>query len=195
MHQRLEEYVASLPVGLESYAECVVKASVLRAALEAGGLRGPESGLPDQVQRLLDAPPPVTEWIPEVLSVAAHLAIIDKNKLSDEAVLDWTYRTNRHLAQSRLYRAVASLASPEMALRAARLGWGMLHRGVELSVQRGKGSAQLTVEHPQSAWTRLVHLATATGFRAVLESSRGKDVSVKLSDSHPDHATFDCTWS
>jgi hypothetical protein len=195
MYQHLEQYVESLPAGLDSYADCIVKASVLRAALETGGLRGPESGLPDRLQRLLDAPPPVTEWIPEVLSVAAHLAIIDENGLSDDAVLDWTYRTNRHLAQSRLYRAVASLASPDMALRASRLGWGMLHRGIELSVQRGNGGAQLTVHHPDSVWTRLVHLATATGFRAVLESSRGKDVSVTLSDSQPDQATYDCTWS
>ena len=123
------------------------------------------------MQRLFDAPPPVTEWVPEVLSVAAHLAIIDENELSDEAVLDWTYKTNRHLAQSRLYRAVASLASPEMALRAARLGWNMLHRGIDLAIQRGDNGAQVKVMHPDSIWTHLVHQATATGFRAVLESS------------------------
>lgn len=195
MYPRLEEYVSSLPEGLDSYGRCQAKASMLRTALQTGGLRAPQQGLPAPLRDLFEAPPAVTAWIPEAVSVAAHLAVADENGLSDEALLDWTYQTNRQLAHSRLYRAVASLASPDLVLRVARTSWKVLHRGIDLAVQRDNHRAELSVTHPGGVWNRLVHLATATGFRAVLESSRGKNVSVNLAESRADGATYNCAWT
>jgi hypothetical protein len=195
MHQRLDDYLTRLPDGLASFPECRVKASLFRAALASYALGIPREGLPEPLVRLFDSPPPVTEWLPEVLSVAAHYAIIDAHELSDEAAVDWMYQTNRQLAQSRLYRAITAVASPQLALRGAKLAWGMIRKGINLSVSLDGDSARVTVTHPDGVWTELVHQATATGIRAVLESSRGTNVQVKLAVSRSDRAIYDCSWT
>ncbi len=195
MYQRLDDYLAALPEGLASFPECRVKASLFRAALASYPLRAPRQGLPGPLVRLFDSPPPVTEWLPEVVSVAAHYAIADAQELNDDAAVDWMYRTNRQLAQSRLYRAVTAVASPRLALRGAKMAWGMIRKGTNLSVELDDDSARITITHPEGVWTELVHRATGAGFRAVLESSRGTDVRVKLAVSRADRAIYDCTWA
>ena len=64
-----------------------------------------------------------------------------------------------------------------------------------LKDQLDDDSARIAVTHPEGGWTELVHRATATGIRAVLESSRGNDVRVKLSVSRGDRAIYDCSWA
>lgn len=195
MYARLHAYLDSLPQGLDSFPECRVKASLLRGALDDPGARVKLDALPERLASLFGSPPLVTQWMPEVVSVAAHYAIADARGFDDDDVLMWTYRVNQRLAQSRLYRAMTAVATPRLALRGARLAWGMIHKGIGLSVRLEDDSARLTVTHPRGVWPNLVHRANATGFRAVLESSGGSNVEVFVAESSPDRAIFDCSWT
>jgi len=190
---RLSAYLDGLPDGLDSYPECVAKASVFRSALEIQPVE-PDPGWPKPILDLVRSPPPPTAWIPEAVSVAAHFAVADASGLDDDGVLDWSYRANSALARSRLYQALTQLASPSLLLRGAGLSWTMIHRGVEIEVAHEDHRATIVAIHPRHLWTEFVHRSTTTGFRAVLESSRGQNVRVELVSVEPTRGEYLCTW-
>jgi hypothetical protein len=111
----------------------------LRAALE-NSMVPPRGGLPRPLTDLLHDPLVPTAWIPEMLSVAGHYAIADASGWDDDAVLDWSYRTNRALASSRPYRAVTTFASPSLLLHGAQLAWTTIHRGVDVAVRTSEAT-------------------------------------------------------
>jgi len=190
---RLEAYLGGLPEGLGSYPDCVAKATVFRSALDVQPVE-PDPAWPTPILELVRTPPPPTTWIPEAVSVAAHFAVADASGLDDAAVLDWAYRANSSLARSRLYRALTQLASPSLLLRGAELSWTMIHRGVDIEIVREDHRATITAIHPRALWTEFVHRSTATGFRAVLESSRGENVQVELVSVEATRGEYLCTW-
>jgi hypothetical protein len=194
MFAGLARYLAALPNGLDSYPKCVAKASLLRGVLEVWGGAHRMKGLDEPLASIIRDPPPPTAWLPEVIYVAAHYAIADFDQLEDDAVLELTYRANRRLTQSRMYAAVAKLASPELLLRGASLSWGLLHKGVPLRVIARSGTAKLTVRHPDNLWTSMGHRSAAGGFRAVVEAAHGKEVVSRVVSSDAGGADFEIRW-
>ncbi|MEZ4371839.1 MAG: hypothetical protein R3B07_13480 [Polyangiaceae bacterium] len=191
---RLTSYLGNLPGGLDSYPDCTVKASLLRALLVACPplhdlqLRGPLRDL------LLD-PPGANSWIPETHFVAAHLAIADGLGLTTEDMLQRTYQANKSLTSSAMYRALASVASPALLLRGAKAGWGLLHRGVHLTLHAEKERARLVLTHPPNLYNSLAHESAAWGFRAVVEAAQGSNVQASLEQSLPTGASVLVAWS
>lgn len=192
---RLSGYLAGLPGGVLSYPSCRAKGSILRGSLEVAPWDRFEPDLPAELRDVLREPPAVNAWLPEALSVAAHYAIADAHGMTDEQVIEWQAETNRRLSHSKLYRAISRASSPSVLLRAAPIAWKVLHQGVKLETQVGDGRATLGVKHPTGLWAPLVHRCTATGFQAVMESSRGANVVVTLLSSRKDGAEYECTWS
>lgn len=189
----LDAYLAALPNGLASYPSCVAKATIVRSAL-AVEIVEPDPAWPREIVELVQAPPLPTAWIPEALSVATHFAVADASGFDEDGILDWSYRANRRLAESRVYRALTQLASPSLLLRGAGLSWTMIHRGVDITVQHDENEATIRATHPAHLWSEFVHRSTTTGFRAVLESSKGDNVRVELTDLSPTHGEYRCTW-
>ncbi|MEZ4229920.1 MAG: hypothetical protein R3B89_12160 [Polyangiaceae bacterium] len=194
MTGRLASYLGKLPRGLDSYPDYEVKASLLRALV---GACPPLTGLDfdGALGELLRDPPSANSWIPEVHFVAAHLAIADGLGLSSDEMLRRTYQANRSLTSSPMYRALASVASPGLLLRGAKAGWGLIHRGVHLTLHAEKNRARLVLTHPPHLYNVLAHESAAWGFRAVVEAAHGKDVQAGLEQSLPTGASVLVTWA
>lgn len=194
MASRLSSYLDELPAGLGSYPECEAKASLLRALLEACPPLH-QARLPAELSELLLRPPGANSWIPEVHLVAAHLVIAEALGLSDEEMLERTYQANRALTRSPMYRALARVASPMMLLRGAKAGWGLLHRGVHLTLQADSGRARVVLTHPPNLYNRLAHESAARGFCAVVEAAHGRAVTAELEQSLPSGTSLMLRWA
>ena len=97
-------YLAALPNGLLSYPAHVAKASLLRGVLDFWGGADRVAGLPEPLLGAMKNPPPPNAWLPEVLYVAGHYAIVDIDGLDSETILQLTYRANRRLPSRRCTR-------------------------------------------------------------------------------------------
>lgn len=155
---------------------------------------GDAAGLPSALRQVIAAPPPPSAWIPEAHLVAAHFAIMDMHGLDVEDMLERTYRANRKLTESRMYRALAKVASPTIILKGARMSWGFIHKGVQLRADFGERSARITLRHPPHLYPRLAHRSAALGFRAVLEACHGENPSAVLVSSSPEEARVELEW-
>ncbi len=194
---RLARYVEQLPAGLSSYPECLAKASLLRASADALEVEIPGSGLPAVVHELLVDPPVPSSWIPQAHCVAAHVALADMAGLVDDVdLVDWSYRANKALAASTMYRVLVQLASPRALLRLVPISWRTIHRGIVLDVDSTSSEKQtlLIIRHPPHVWTREVHQTVAGGFRPPLEASRARDVRVELVVSETEGAEYLVSW-
>ncbi len=190
----LATYLVSLPNGIDSYPQCLAKASLLRAVVdELGGPRKLD-GIPPPLARELAKPSPPNAWIREVTYVAAHFALLDALGLSEPEMLEATYRANRKLTESRMYRALAQLASPNLLLRGAEISWRLIHRGVSLRMHPGSQKMEIFVRHPSGLWTAVAHQSAALGFRAVVEASNGDNADAQVVESRLDGARFEVTW-
>ncbi|MCZ7686246.1 MAG: hypothetical protein M5U28_48785 [Sandaracinaceae bacterium] len=91
------EYERGLPDGWESFADCQVKAALVRAAANETALL--EAALPAPLRALVDDPPLVTAWVPEVFHVGLVLALHEALVREDRAAgfLDWVAERHREL--------------------------------------------------------------------------------------------------
>ena len=84
---RVARYLAGLPNGWLSHPECECKATLYREALAALPRRLDTTGLDPLVVSYVEEPPPMTSWVPEVVSSAVYLAIADRVFQNDDAFL------------------------------------------------------------------------------------------------------------
>jgi hypothetical protein len=192
---RLAEYVARLPEGLRSFPECRAKASLLRALLEARGDRPLPGAGPPELLNLLSEPPTPNVWISEVHFVAIHYLLADTDRASEKEVIEMTYRASRSLTESRMYSALAKVASPGIMFRGAVTSWGLIHRGVRLTAKSTSGHASAWLLHPPHLYPRVAHVSAGEGFRAVIEAANGQAVVVTLRESRPDGAEYEARWT
>jgi hypothetical protein len=191
----LNAYLERLPDGLESYPECRAKASLGRAVLDLRPGQGVPPGTPDQIRNLVLNPPPPNAWISEVYLVAIHFFIQDADGMSDDDLLELTYQANKALTESRMYRALAKVASPAILLKGAAMSWGLIHKGLRLHIEAKKNSALIRLSHPPHLYPPAGHRSAALGFRAVIEAANGQEVQVGIRSSRPDGADFDARWA
>ncbi len=192
----MDDYVAGLPAGLDSYPEVIVKASVLREftrELAGSDLAGK---LPEAVGELITSPPPVSAWVPEVHAVTLFVGVRYLLMESDASFLEWAYKHNTRLLRGPLYAILFKLVSPERVLRGASERWGHFHRGIELGAPKlAKGSATLTMTCPPKLMPRFLAAAYGTGFRAALEAAGASSVTLELLQSNATSFQFQGTWS
>lgn len=147
-------YLETLPAGASSYPECSVKASLLRNAIESRPL-GPEVPLPPELRALVDHPPPVTAWMPEVLFNALMLAIreVHFGPRDSEGFLTWVYEQNKKILSTPLYRILFLVVSPERLLVGMEKRWASFRRGTEAHVVRlGTHDIELHVRSPPNLY-------------------------------------------
>lgn len=193
-------YLERLPRGVASYPECSVKASVFRDALESRALSAEDlSGLPHEVAELVERPPPVVTWIPDVQCLVILTAIRDRHFPSGQAGLEaysnWMYERNRRLLTRPLYRALFLLVSPERLLRGVDRRWGAFRRGTSLSlVAQGTGWAELLARHPPHLFNESTHYGICGAFRAATEASGGRQVHTETREVKAHEARYVLTW-
>ncbi|NOU33620.1 MAG: hypothetical protein HOO96_37480 [Polyangiaceae bacterium] len=196
---RMQVYVDALPQGLDSYPECVQKASIYREFLVGIDCEALRPELPPTLRAMIDAPAPVTAWVPEVHASALFLAMSD-TFADDTAFVDHVYRGNRRLLDSPLYRLLFRVLGPRTILRGARSRWGLFHRGgvemvLDLPSDNDAKHAALTLEYPPRVIAPLLALSYAGAFRAAAELSGAQDVSVRVQTHGSEHVTYALSWT
>lgn len=192
---RVAAYLRGLPLGLASYPEATMKASLFRDAIVDRPLTAAVPFLPAPMVDLIERPPLVSTWVGTVPVQALFLAIADQHRMTDEAFAAWTHRTQKSLLGGRLYRTMMALASPTLLLNGTSVRWGSFHRGSEVEVQQtGPGEARLSVLFPKGLYAPTNLKGFAGGFQAVAELSNAKPVSVTLVEAKPTRGDFLVRW-
>lgn len=189
-------YLDALPRGVDSYPDCTVKASVVRNAIEAHPL-GPEVPLVPALRALVDHPPPVSVWIPEVHLNAVSLAILDVHFSGTmlEAYRDAIYEQNCRLFGTALYRALFFVLSPERLFNGLQKRWGSFRRGTEARlVQRSQGAAEVRVDVPAHLTPEPSAQAMAQALRAGLDCAGAKRTRVEGAVLTPTEVAYRARW-
>jgi hypothetical protein len=144
----LTAYLEQLPAGLASFPSCEASSVMLRGLVQRHALAGLDS-LPREALAALSMIDR-TEWLPEVVHVAAMLALRDARFHDDEAFLAWTGKLNREVM---LDHATSSAE----ALRLVPQIWSRLHRGTTVELfDLAEHSGTLLTRHPHALFAPLI---------------------------------------
>lgn len=188
-------YLRRLPDGLDSYPDCKAKATLYQSFIDTEALAQMHV-MPPPLQRLLEHPPPISAWIPEVHSHALLHASRDLFFDSDKAYLQQAYDNQRALFSGPLYRIMLAVASPKLLFRAASTRWNSFHRGAHFQVDAmAPGSARLRIEHEPHLWDSLMADAMMRGLEAVLHLSGAADAKLVAAEQTPTKILVQATWT
>jgi len=189
-------YLRDLPDGVNSYPECLAKASLIRTMMELVPAEYDDARMPDPVAELFRHPPPKNKWIPEVHSVAAHFALFDASGLRESTLIDMAKDLTTKMVQSPMYRILANFTSPQRLLSGAAKRWQALHLGLPLQIEVDKEAKRGTIEmqHEPHIWTSLAHDWTAASWEPLLRLSNAKNGTIQVSRSSPTGALFNVRW-
>jgi hypothetical protein len=193
----MDEYLAALPRGINSYPDYVMKAATYReflAEIPEGGIA--ELGaLPPTLRELVERPLPVSDWLPEVHANALFMAIADAFFPSDDAFAARKLETNRRMLRSPLYRVLFLLATPETMLRNVTSRWVKFHKGILLRVPSiAERSAKLRVDFPPNLVPHLQARAYVAAVQAALEAAGAKEVESSISSWSSTFINVDAAW-
>ena len=195
MRSKVEEYLASIPGGIDGYPECKHKGEPLGVWLDGSPTDGLSKVIPPRIAELLRPRADLPVWVPEVHATVIYLAMREVHFASDEAFLEHAKRLNRGVLETPVNRVLFWVASPQSILRGGSVRWGSMHRGSTIEVRtRNEGSAETTLSYPPYLLPRLIALGNGTGFKVAMENAGGKNVEVTLREYDSTHATFDSKW-
>lgn len=146
--RRLDAYIAQLPEGLDSFPECLAKASVVRKVYEFSEL--PLTGLPEPLQAVLDNPPPSSAWLPQVHVLALVVAMVEARELPPAREAAWIRDAATHLFASPMYRILMWAATPRLVFKSANVRWSAFFKGSHLSSDVEEHSAVVQLHAPRA---------------------------------------------
>ena len=193
----IRKYLDALPNGVASYPECVVKASILRNSLGSRPL-GPEVDLPPTIRRLVDEPPTVGEWIPEVHLNVVMLAIREVH--FDLRNLDgyraWAFEQNHKLLGTPLYRILFLVVSPDRLISGVETRWSAFRRGTEMRViHRAEKSAELQLRYPAFLYPPLMAQSMVVALQAAMEHAGARQPRIDTVSPTSTETRFSVSWS
>lgn len=192
----MNDYLARLPAGIDSYPECRMKGAVVRAML--GTFRGfsPPPGTPDPILDMLAHPPAPSGWANEVpchalMLVAAH------DLLGGEAnYLEHVLVGNRALLDSLVYRILFRFVSAKKVLRQVDPRWQMFHVGTKLECEAAhEHDAALVLHGPAHHVPLLVAKGYGMAIRAAIEAAGAANVEFDVRVRSPQEISFDLRWT
>jgi hypothetical protein len=152
-------YFAELPDGWASFPTCLARASLVRSLRDRGVLEALDA-LPPPLGALLEHVSGSEDWIPEVVHVAALLAIRDarfgNSDRDDEQFLLWIEQLNRDLLGGSKHIDIPFGVTPDALV--ARLGdlWETFHRGTPITVTAQEITrVKIVIAHPRQLFARL----------------------------------------
>ncbi len=192
---RLSAYLAGLPQGLDSYPDCISKASLYRRLIEEHDFLPIADQLPARLVPLLEHPEPLNTWIPAVQNNAFLLAMTDHFYDRDlRAAVAWYRDVRERMFRSPLYRMMMAVISPRYILRGARKRWETFHRGTEFEVEYGDHYANVVLTYPPNLQTRLIIRMLTGGLLAALAAAGAKDIKWGITSVTPTEARIGATW-
>ncbi len=192
---RLAGYLRNLPEGLDSYPDCIAKASLYRRLIEEHDFTPIVDQLPSKLLPLLEHPEPINTWIPAVQNNAFLLAMTDHFYNEDlRAAVSWYRDVRERMFKSPLYRMMMAVISPRYILRGASKRWETFHRGTVFEVEYGDHHANVVLTYPHSLQTRLIIRMLTGGLLAALAAAGAKDIKWGITSVTPTEARLGATW-
>ncbi len=191
-------YLASLPNGLASYPECLVKSDAHDGLRDGFPQIAEDLGLPTVVRQFFRGEYH-DEWMPETLgSTVVHL-VRDACFADDHTHYDWCYQNNGKLFKKPHYRVLMALLSPTLLLTNAAKRWATMHQGSTLVAQPVRRTdTQLCcttlLHYPSGMFDELDLRNIASGYRAALDCSRAKNPATEIHRRNDGDAEIMVTW-
>ena len=183
-----DAYVASLPDGLDSYPDCVVKGSVVRVF---GDRLEPEvlDNLPAEVRELSRNPPQMNEWVPFAKVAGLAHGVRDQVFIGDDDGLRvWFAGGMESVLSSPMYRILLSLTSPVRIARTSERRWSAFNRGVTRKcLAVFENGARGEVRYPPYLIDELLAEAFVQSFERALALSRARNPVVQLVEWTPEY--------
>lgn len=195
---RLERYLASLPEGVHSYPDVVVKASTFTAAFADKPVPIKPGQVPAPIEKLIRNPPFVSAWVPEVQMISIFKMIGDyhfEGRGGTAAFLDWVYVQNQRLLGGKLYKALFWFLTPEQVFRGVEQRWGAFRRGTSLTiVERSERYAVFEFRYPRYMLDDEGLLAVGTALRVAGEAAGAKSTNIELLTATPTSGHIRLHW-
>jgi len=192
---RLANYLSQLPAGLDSYPDCIAKASLYRRLIEEHDFLPIADQLPPQLLPLIEHPEPLNTWIPAVQNNAFLLAMTDHFYNQDlRAAVSWYRDVRKRMFRSPLYRMMMAVISPRYILRGASKRWETFHRGTQFEVEYGDNYGNVVLTYPQGLKTRLIVRMLTGGILAALEAAGAREIKWGITSVTPTQAHMSATW-
>ena len=190
----VDAYVARLADGLDSHPDCVIKGAFSRSLLER--IPAVPAGLPGPLGELVEHPPLISAWIPEVHHQGLIVAVVERVYAGDrEAFLEMMTGMQRDLLGRKIYAPLLQWVDPARLLHQAAKRWSNFHRGTSLEVERiDDDGARLSIVHPAALYSGAGCDALAGGFRAAVEAGRTAHADVVVAARTPTRTTFRAAW-
>jgi hypothetical protein len=197
----LADYERALPDGWSSFPQCEAKATLVRTLATDPSLRRDE--LPAALREVLDDPPPVTAWVPEVHVVGMLVAVHHEHARAGSAAafLEWMAERNRELLGGAAYAPMLRASTSERLVKNIATAWERLHRGTELAmrgeVERdgSEHTAALMLDAPPGLYPSISSHIHGISFRVLLEAAGGRDVRVRHVVHRPGHTEYLLAWT
>ena len=194
------QYFHALPDGWSSFPTCLASAAFLVGLRERGAVA--DDALPKQLRHVLHEYGGDEEWLPEVVHVAAMIAVRDAcfghGPEADAEFLEWTTQLNRELFSNPRYAAALSCASPRDLVPRLPAIWSTFHRGSTFSVTVDEANhATCLLEHPRLLFTRLSLESHRRALAVLLAKAGAAKLQVTTAtEVTGDHCltTIDATW-
>lgn len=189
-------YLERLPGGIDAHPECQVKGSLVNDALWDNQV-SKELPLPSAVRAIVEKPPPVSVWVPEVYLNVLMLAVLDARFGPDNVAgyLEWIYARNRKLLSTMLYRALFFVLSPERLLFGVEKRWAFFRRGTTIAaLRRGPRDVELQVTSPPYLYNEMTAHGISAALRAGIDCAGAVDTRVGGELRSPCLMVFRVTW-
>jgi hypothetical protein len=191
---KTDAYIDSLPDGLDSFPECLIRTDLYDNTLEE---------LPD-VRKV-----PIVEqtlrqykgrkWMPEIYGSIINHGIRDACFASDRAYFEWLESFNGKIFQRPTYKAVVMLLSTQLLLMGAAQRWSSFHKGTHLEIaasqirgDRRVASGELVFPH--GLYDELQVRTHCHAIRAAMVASRADAPEYRLLEMQNGVARLELTW-
>jgi hypothetical protein len=193
--ERMDQYLAGLPVGIDSYPECMVKGSVLRSTLLQQPIDQIMDRLAEPLRALVTDPPVDSEWMSEARFVAIYHAIADVRGYGEADVQVWARDRNRALFRNPAYRILMAVSSPATLLRGAAMRWSNWHRGSALEIEGILDvGVRAVLRFPPGLFDELMLKSFGEAFVAGLELAKAKSPASTVELVEPGLARYLVNW-
>lgn len=180
---------------LDRYPNAQCKGVLLRDSLDSGKpLPNLEGAIPRALAAVINDPPPVNVWIPEMLSVAFYSLVEDLWFTTREEAQEWLFRKNLERMRSPLYRLLMAVVSPQMLLRGSATRYGAFHRGSEFTIGAVPGGADARMTYPENLYLPGARLGVEAPLRAVLVAANAPNATVTVVHHGPTEMLIEARW-
>ncbi|MBL8683590.1 MAG: hypothetical protein JNK05_30750 [Myxococcales bacterium] len=170
MASKLDEYLDSLPSGLNSFELCRAKGSLVRTSFALAPLRAVER-LPLALRAYVATPPLATQWIPETHYVALSLAAADEHGFEREQFREFWRRVMHGLTDG-MYSTLLGLVHPETLIKTTATRWAHFHEGTTVSATRADAGVAVHFEFATGLFPELIVEGYAGVLQGLIDRSR-----------------------